>query len=132
MATFAGWFFYEGSFETSLIVGISVIIIACPCALALATPIASLIGISWLTREGLLFKEAKYIETFAKIDAVVFDKTGTLTTGKLSVKDVPLSLSKEELNILYSLCDSSIHPVSVAVKEYLEKSFTNLKHLELD
>ena len=132
LATFIGWFYYDGSFENSLIVGISVIIIACPCALALATPIASLIGISWLTKEGLLFKEAKFIETFAQIDAVVFDKTGTLTTGKLSVKDTPLSLTKRELNILYSLSDSSTHPVSVAVKNYLEKSYENLAHLELD
>jgi len=132
LATFAGWFFYNGSFENSLIIGISVIIIACPCALALATPIASLIGISWLTKEGLLFKEAKFIETFAKIDAVVFDKTGTLTTGKLSVKSTPLSLTKEELNILYSLSDSSTHPVSIAVKNHLEKSYDNLQHLELN
>ena len=132
LATFAGWYFYEGSFENALIIGISVIIIACPCALALATPIASLIGISWLTKEGLLFKEAKFIETFANIDAVVFDKTGTLTSGKLSVKDVALSLSKEELNILYSLSDSSTHPVSKAIKLHLEKSYDNLKNLELE
>lgn len=132
LATFAGWYFYEGSFENALIIGISVIIIACPCALALATPIASLIGISWLTKEGLLFKEAKFIETFANIDAVVFDKTGTLTSGELSVKEIPLSLTKDELNILYSLSDSSTHPVSKAIKKYLEKSYENLKNLELE
>ncbi|PIF04457.1 MAG: heavy metal translocating P-type ATPase [Arcobacter sp.] len=132
IATFIGWYLYEGSFEHSLIVGISVIIIACPCALALATPIASLIGISWLTKEGLLFKEAKFIETFAKIDAIVFDKTGTLTTGNLTVKDTPLSLTKEELNLLYSLSDSSTHPVSLAIKKYLEKKYSNLKSLELE
>ncbi|MDC0933432.1 heavy metal translocating P-type ATPase [Arcobacteraceae bacterium] len=131
IGTFVAWFFYDGSFENALIIGISVIIIACPCALALATPIASLIGISWLTKEGLLFKEAKFIETFAKIDAIVFDKTGTLTTGNLTVKDIPLSLTKEELNILYSLSDSSTHPVSIAIKKHLEKSFSNLKHVEL-
>lgn len=132
IGTFIGWFFYEGSFENSLIIGISVIIIACPCALALATPIASLIGISWLTKEGLLFKEAKFIETFSKIDAVVFDKTGTLTTGKLSVKAVPLSLTKEELNMLYSIADSSTHPVSIAIKQYIEKTYENVKHLDLN
>ena len=130
--TFFVWYYYQDNFENSLIIAISVIIIACPCALALATPIASLIGISWLTKEGLLFKEAKFIETFAKIDAVVFDKTGTLTTGKLSVKDKPLSLTKEELNILYSLSDSSTHPVSLAVKKYLEKAHEHLEHLELN
>ncbi|MGB3751372.1 MAG: heavy metal translocating P-type ATPase, partial [Arcobacteraceae bacterium] len=131
LGTFIGWYFYEGSFEHSLIIGISVIIIACPCALALATPIASLIGISWLSREGLLFKEAKFIETFSKIDAVVFDKTGTLTKGELSVKETALSLRKEELNILYSLSDSSTHPVSCAIKKYLEKRYDDLSHLEL-
>jgi len=132
LATFAGWYFYEGNFENSLVIGISVIIIACPCALALATPIASLIGISWLTKEGLLFKEAKFIETFSKIDAIVFDKTGTLTTGKLTVKETPLSLSKEELDLLYSLSDSSTHPVSLAIKKYLEKRYDTLTSLELE
>ena len=131
LGTFMGWYFYEGSFEHSLIIGISVIIIACPCALALATPIASLVGISWLSKEGLLFKEAKFIETFSKIDAVVFDKTGTITTGELSVKETSISLTKEELNILYSISDSSTHPVSIAVKKYLEKRYEDLSHLEL-
>jgi len=130
--TFFGWYIYEGSFENSLIIGISVIVIACPCALALATPIASLIGISWLSKEGLLFKEAKFIETFAKIDAIVFDKTGTITSGKLTVKSVPLSLTLEELNILYTLSDSSTHPVSAAMKSYLETNYENLKSLELE
>ena len=132
LITFFGWYIYEGSFENSLIIGISVIVIACPCALALATPIASLIGISWLSKEGLLFKEAKFIETFAKIDAIVFDKTGTITTGKLTVKATPLSLTLEELNILYTLSDSSTHPVSIAMKSYLEKNYENLKNLELE
>jgi len=132
LGTFFAWYFYNGNFENALIIGISVIIIACPCALALATPIASLIGVSWLSKEGLLFKEAKFIETFSKIDAIVFDKTGTLTTGKLSVKNTPLSLSQEELNILYSIADSSTHPVSMAVKKYLEKSYDTLNHIELE
>jgi len=132
IVTFFSWYYFEGGFENSLIIGISVIIIACPCALALATPIASLIGISWLTKEGLLFKEAKFIETFAKIDAIVFDKTGTLTTGKLTVKNTPLSLTKKELNILYSLSDSSTHPVSIAIKKYLENTYKNLEHIELN
>ena len=133
IATFAGWYFYEGSFENSLIIAISVIIIACPCALALATPIASLIGVSWLAREGLLFKEAKFIETFAKANTIVLDKTGTITHGKLSVvKGNCEVLSNEQLNILYSLVDSSTHPISKAIKKYLEENFENLVHIELE
>ncbi len=133
IATFTGWYFYEGSFENSLIIAISVIIIACPCALALATPIASLIGVSWLAREGLLFKEAKFIETFAKANTIVLDKTGTITHGKLSVVNAKCEvLNNEQLNILYSLVDSSTHPISKAIKKYLEENFENLVHIELE
>jgi len=133
LATFFGWYFYDGSFEKALIIAISVIIIACPCALALATPIASLIGVSWLSREGLLFKEAKFIETFAKVDTIVLDKTGTVTKGKLEVINCEMvSDDSDALNILYSLADSSTHPISKAVKKYLEINFENLQHVELE
>jgi len=131
LASFIGWYFYNGNFENALIIAISVIVIACPCALALATPIASLVGVSWLSKEGLLFKEAKFIETFAKITTVVFDKTGTITQGKLKVINSSLDLNDDQLNILYSLTSSSTHPVSVSVKDYLEQNYKNLKELEL-
>ena len=70
LGTFAGWYLNGAGFEKALIISISVIVIACPCALALATPIASLIGISWGAKKGLLFKEAKFIETFANADGI--------------------------------------------------------------
>ena len=131
--TFMGWYFYDGDFENALIIAISVIVIACPCALALATPIASLIGVSWLAREGILFKEAKFIETFSKMDTIVLDKTGTITTGNLSVISGKTSeLSSENLNLLFSLADSSTHPVSIAVKKHLEQNHKDLKHIELE
>ena len=132
LLTFLGWYFITNNFENSLIVAISVIVIACPCALALATPIASLVGISWLSNKGILFKEAKFIEIFSKADIVVFDKTGTITKGELVVKNKKLNnLASEELNLLYSLVDSSIHPVSVAIKNYLLQNNKQLKHIEL-
>ena len=132
MLTFAGWYLYNGNFENALIVAISVIVIACPCALALATPIASLIGISWAAEKGLLFKEAKLIETFSKADTIVLDKTGTITQGKLSVKSLSGDIPKEYLPILYALSDSSTHPVSLAVKKYLESEtlVPNIAELE--
>ena len=120
VATFAGWYFYNRDFENALIIAISVIVIACPCALALATPIASLIGISWAAEKGLLFKEAKFIETFSKADTVLLDKTGTITEGKLTVKKVTGEISTEYLPILYALSDSSTHPVSKAIKNHME------------
>ena len=130
--TFISWYFFGLDFEHSLIVTISVIVIACPCALALATPIASLIGISWLAREGLLFKEAKFIETFSKATTVVFDKTGTLTKGKLKVIKNTSNLNQQEANLLFSLVDSSTHLVSVAIKIYLLEEYSNLTHLALE
>ncbi|PHO09368.1 copper-translocating P-type ATPase [Malaciobacter canalis] len=133
--TFVVWYYfgidlgfdYEGAlhFEKSFIVAISVIVIACPCALALATPIASLIGISELAKNGLLFKEAKYIETLATADTLVMDKTGTITKGKLKVKKAEiLDNNVDKLNLLYSLLDSSNHPISNSVKEYMKDNFS--------
>ncbi len=132
--TFFVWYFlgldlgfdYEGTshFEKSFIVAISVIVIACPCALALATPIASLIGISELAKKGLLFKEAKFIESLAKANTVVFDKTGTLTKGELSViKASIIDKNSDSLDLLYSLLDSSTHPVSKSLKKYLSSKY---------
>jgi Cu+-exporting ATPase len=142
LMTFLVWYYfgvnlgfsYEGvsQFERAFIVAVSVVVIACPCALALATPMASLIGISELAKKGLLFKEAKFIETLAKVNSVVFDKTGTLTKGELSVvKARIMDDNIHKLNLLYSLLDSSNHPVSKSIKKYLESKYTlALKPLE--
>ncbi len=133
LGTFMGWYFYNGDFENALIIAISVIVIACPCALALATPIASLIGVSWLAREGILFKEAKFIETFSNTSTIVLDKTGTITTGNLSVISNDNNiLNKENINLLYSLADSSTHPVSIAVKKYLIGKYKDIESIELE
>jgi len=136
LATFAGWYLYGnsagGNFENALIIAISVIVIACPCALALATPIASLIGISWAAEKGLLFKEAKFIETFSKADTIVLDKTGTITEGKLSVKALHGEISTEQSSLLYALSDSSTHPVSLAIRNYLKKEFEGFEPIEFE
>ncbi|BAK72540.1 heavy metal translocating P-type ATPase [Arcobacter sp. L] len=140
--TFVVWYFfgidlgfdYEGTsqFEKSFIVAVSVIVIACPCALALATPMASLIGISELAKKGLLFKEAKFIETLAVASSVVFDKTGTLTKGELNVSKARiLDDNIHKLNLLYSLLSASSHPVSISIKKYLESKY-DLKIKELE
>ncbi|CAA6802877.1 MAG: Lead, cadmium, zinc and mercury transporting ATPase (EC (EC; Copper-translocating P-type ATPase (EC [uncultured Sulfurovum sp.] len=131
LMTFVGWYFYSSDFETSLIITISVIVIACPCALALATPIASLVGISWATEKGLLFKEAKFIETFANATAVVVDKTGTITKGDLTVKHQSQVLSVENLALLFALVDASTHPVSRAIKNHLLQEHIDIDNKEL-
>ncbi|WP_198305714.1 heavy metal translocating P-type ATPase [Arcobacter vandammei] len=134
LATFLVWYFFgldlgfyfenTNQFERSFITAVSVVVIACPCALALATPMASLVGISELAKKSLLFKEAKYIETLANATTIVFDKTGTLTKGELEVSSAEFfSKDEEDINLLYSLLDSSTHPVSLAVKKYIEKNY---------
>ena len=148
LSTFLVWYFlgldlgfnYAGAnhFEKSFIVAISVIVIACPCALALATPMASLVGISELAKKGLLFKEAKFIESLAVANKVVFDKTGTLTKGELNVvKMRVLDDNIHKLNLLYSILCASTHPVSISIKNYLkekyaltEKKLDNVKNIE--
>ena len=85
LLTFIGWYFYIGSFEKALIIAISVVVIACPCALGLATPMATLIGIGVAAKRGILFKEASFLETMAKSTILVLDKTGTITKGEPSV-----------------------------------------------
>lgn len=142
LMTFLVWYFfgidlgfdYTGTtqFERSFIVAVSVVVIACPCALALATPMASLVGISQLAKKGLLFKEAKFIESMAVASSVVFDKTGTLTKGELNVVKVRIMDDNiHKLNLLYSLLSSSNHPVSKSIKKYLSKKY-NLEDKKLD
>ena len=142
LMTFLVWYFFgldlgfdyeqTNHFEKSFIVAVSVIVIACPCALALATPMASLIGISELAKKGLLFKEAKFIETLAVANTVVFDKTGTLTKGELNVSKAQFFDDNiHKLNLLYSILSASSHPVSTSIKNYLSSKYElEIKKLE--
>jgi Cu+-exporting ATPase len=116
--TFAVWWLWPHSFEESLMVGISVIVIACPCALGLATPVATLVGLSLGAKRGILFKEAAQLETMAKADVLVVDKTGTLTIGKPEVVQENI-FSEFDKTLLYSLVKSSKHPVAKGIFSYL-------------
>ncbi len=131
LLTFLGWYFGVGSgFEKALIVAISVIVIACPCALGLATPMATLVGISRLAKEGILFKEASKLETMAKATMLAVDKTGTITVGKPRVVNFK-QLQNFDANALYSLLKHSNHPISKGVLEYLKEHFKSLKEIDL-
>ncbi len=119
LITFLVWWFLGSGFELSFMVAISVIVIACPCALALATPVATLVGLSLGANRGILFKEAAQLETMAKVDTLVLDKTGTITVGKPEV--INENIYKDfDKNILYSLVKSSRHPVAKGIANYLK------------
>jgi len=131
LITFLGWWFWPNSFETSFMVGISVIIIACPCALALATPVATLVGLSISASRGILFKEAAGLETMAGIDTLVLDKTGTITIGKPEV--IRESIRKEfDRKLLYSLVESSKHPISNGVSKYIKAQLEDKEEIVFD
>jgi len=117
--TFLCWYFLGNSFEISFMVAISVIVIACPCALALATPVATLVGLSLGAKRGILFKEAAQLETMAKVDTLVLDKTGTITVGEPEVIKEHI-YNDFDTNLLYSLVKSSNHPVAKGIKKYLK------------
>ncbi len=129
--TFIGWFWMTGEFERALVVSISVIVIACPCALGLATPVATLIGINLAARRGVLFKEAAFIETMAKADTLVLDKTGTITEGKPHVVSYE-AYADYDPDWLYALVKSSIHPVSHGIERYLREHHENLREVPLE
>ncbi len=121
LLTFIGWYYINADFERALIVAISVIVIACPCALGLATPVSTLVGLGVALKRGILFKEAAFLESMAKCDTLVLDKTGTITEGKPKVvKEIKFKEYDKEL--LYSLVSNSTHPISKALSNYLEPS----------
>ena len=104
----------------SLARGISVLVISCPCALGLATPVAIMVGNGVGAKKGILFKTATALEITGKAKYVVLDKTGTITVGEPSVTDVCIYKSDEGslLNILYSLENKSEHPIAKALVRY--------------
>jgi P-type Cu+ transporter len=121
-----GWYFIGDAGRTySILAFVSVIIIACPCALGIATPAALMMGAGKAAENGILFKGGEYLEIARKVNTVVFDKTGTLTEGKPSVTDIiDLSgIGESELLRLTAIAESgSEHPLGQAVVRKAKKS----------
>ena len=116
--TFVAWYLYSSHFEQSFMISIAVIVIACPCALALATPVATLVGLSMASKRGILFKEAAQLETMANANVLLLDKTGTITKGRPQVVNEELFDSFDKV-LLFSLLVNSKHPVSKGVSNYI-------------
>ena len=115
LLTFWIWFVFLGeSFVTSLLYGVAVLIIACPCALGLATPTALMVGTGRSAKMGVLLKNGTVLQEIQKVQTVVFDKTGTLTEGKPVVTDV-VGDEGEVISLAASLEDVSQHPLAQAI-----------------
>jgi len=126
LCTFLSWIFIgDISFEKALVISVSVIIIACPCALALATPIASVIGLYAAAKRGAIFKSSSFLETIAKATTLVVDKTGTLTEGKPKVVSTQ-EFGEYDKSALSALVAVSRHPVSEAILAYIDTKPTEI------
>ncbi|MFD2656527.1 heavy metal translocating P-type ATPase [Gracilibacillus thailandensis] len=127
IVTFLIWitFVSPGNIEASLVATIAVLVIACPCALGLATPTSIMVGTGKAAESGILFKGGEHLEKTHQLDAIIFDKTGTLTKGKPEVTD--FSGDEETLQLLASAEKGSEHPLAEAIVTYAEE-----KQLPLD
>lgn len=119
--TFIGWFLFgSAGFSIALLNFVAVLIIACPCALGLATPTAIIVGTGKGAREGILVRNAESLELAHKINTIIFDKTGTITSGNLKVTAIHSnSIDKKDLlSLVVSLELNSEHPIANAILKY--------------
>ena len=131
LVSFMAWMVLapENGFTHGILALVTVLIIACPCALGLATPTAIMVGIGKGAEHGILIKNAESLEVAKQIDTVVLDKTGTLTEGRPKVTDVAwLGDEERSKTILYSLEKKSEHPLAEAVLAFLK----NVKAIEVN
>jgi Cu+-exporting ATPase len=117
LATMAAWYFIDGRFDIAIINAVAVLVIACPCALGLATPTAIMAGTGVAAKYGILIKDAEALEIAHSVSTVIFDKTGTLTEGKPVVTAiVPQGISEERLlQLAMTIQQGSEHPLARAV-----------------
>ena len=120
--TFIIWTSLGYGFESALNFAISVLVISCPCALGLATPVSIMVATGKSADFGLLFKNAEVLENLHKIDAIVMDKTGTITEGKPKLTDIVTDLDQDEfLKIAASIEKNSQHPLATAILNYADE-----------
>ncbi len=121
--TFIGWFSITGNFEQAFISAVAVLVIACPCALGLATPTAIMTGTGAAARAGILIKDVESLERAHRLDTIVFDKTGTLTAGRATLVGTEALRGSEDqlLQLAASLQHGSEHPLARAILEAAEQ-----------
>lgn len=132
---FVGWWFFgpEPRLAYAIVAAVAVLIIACPCALGLATPISIMVGTGRAALMGILIKDAKTLETMEKVNTLVVDKTGTLTQGKPKVTSFIIEEGfneKELLQYAASLERASEHPLAESVMEYVKEAVITLLNVE--
>lgn len=133
VATFLGFYFLKGNLNTGLINAVAVLVIACPCALGLATPTAIMVGTGKGAENGILIKSGEHLERAHKINAIVFDKTGTITKGEPEVTDIYNFHQWERdeiLRIAASVEKTSEHPLGQSIVKKAEEELIKLSDPE--
>ena len=123
LLTWGAWM-ARGDMVQALLPAIAVLVVACPCALGLATPTAMMVGTALSARQGIIIREANALERARALDVILFDKTGTLTQGKMQVKRLipaPGVLDQELLRLAASLEGLSAHPIAKAVARHAQE-----------
>lgn len=131
--SFLVWIWLDSSngFTHGLLAAVTVTIIACPCALGLATPTAIMVGIGKGAENGILIKDAESLETARKMNAIVLDKTGTLTEGRPTVTDISDPLLRSPLgDVLFTLESASEHPLAQAIVQYQTRQILPMEEFE--
>ncbi len=129
LVTFLIWYFVQGDLTQAIVSAVAVLVIACPCALGLATPTAIMVGTGKGAENGILIKGGEHLEMAYKLNAVVLDKTGTITKGQPEVTDVISlnGLDRQEIVRLAGISEkSSEHPLGVAIYEHSKKAFGSI------
>lgn len=128
--TFGVWMAMGYGFENALNFAISVLVISCPCALGLATPVSIMVATGKSADFGLLFKNAEVLENLHKIDVIVMDKTGTITEGKPILTDIVTDLDEDNfLKIAGSIEKNSQHPLASAIINYAQENDIDLEEI---
>jgi heavy metal translocating P-type ATPase len=126
LATYAGWYFVHGSATAGLMPALAVLVIACPCALGLATPLALTAAIGAASRRGILVHQAQALETLRRVDTVIFDKTGTLTGGRFEVLELHARGDQQQaLRLIAAVESKSEHPLGQAIVRYAQQRQVN-------
>lgn len=131
--SFLVWIWLDSSngFTHGLLAAVTVTIIACPCALGLATPTAIMVGIGKGAENGILIKDAESLETARKVNAIVLDKTGTLTEGRPTVTDISDPLLQSSLgDVLFTLESASEHPLAQAIVQHQTRQILPMEEFE--
>lgn len=136
LLSFITWYFLgaENGFTQGLLAMVTVLVIACPCALGLATPTAIMVGVGKAAEKGILIKDAESLELAKKVNAIVLDKTGTITEGKPKVQELKWFVNADDalLDVLYNIEKLSEHPLADAIVNYLEHSSKVLSNIHVE